>query len=89
MIDYFYKNHQFVDAGIQINKITYSKFTLENNFYLCLKCNNCFWYQDKDSTAYDNECVDSQYFLYSKERKYFDGMCILTCEELIIKNIIE
>lgn len=58
------------------------------NFY-CKKCDNLFWYQDKDSEYYDDDCVDSEFFIYHKREMYMNGIVRLTCEELIIKNIIE
>ena len=74
---------------LSLDFLNHSLIKKEYNNFHCTKCNNLFWYQDKYSEDYDDECVDSQFFIYHKHRRYMNGECKLTCEELIIKNIIE
>ncbi len=89
MIDLNLYNHFLIKA--QRSDFLYNdKDMIIENYYKCLKCNNIFWWQDEDSGEYyDDECVSYEFFIYKSALGYFGGICNLTCEELIIKGIIE
>lgn len=84
MIDLNYKKHQLV----LINE--------QENDYICLKCNNKFWYQDIDSKNHKRHRIYAEYKIYSPTiiNKFNDELGWveipeLSCDEILIKNIIE
>lgn len=81
MIDLNHKNHQFV----LVNEL--------KNEYICTKCNNLFWYQDKDSknniVNYRNNFYMKKYYIQAYDKMDWREVEDETCDELIIKDILE
>jgi len=74
-IDFNYKKHSLVLLNIK------------ECHYVCQKCKTIFWFQNESSIYYNNSYISNVYMVFNG-KKYIRAND-LTCNEVIIKNIIE
>jgi hypothetical protein len=82
MINKNYLNHKLNNTSI--NNIELS------SYYICEKCNSHIWYQDPDISVYNALMVSYEYYYNHNNNGIYVWLKLqLTCDEMIIKGIIE